>query len=225
MPKSVAELKNKHPGSDIYVVCSGPSMNYIDSDFFSGRITIGINDVWKKFHTSYNVRMEAIGSELVPSPLINSEYIVAGYDRGRNTHYDYMYKHRNASIPVDDPTVGFDSDDHLIVGASTVIQGLHLAAIIGAKNIILCGHDCGLLDEQENFSGYYDQKYDYYKNWLFRIERETLIVKKWLIERYQVNVYSLNPFVNFGLEGHNYIGCRDVDWGQGKQEEEPLGIS
>ena len=40
-----------------------------------------------------------------------------------------------------------------------------------------------------------------YINWLKKIEKDTIILKNFLIEK-NCNVYSLNPFVSFRLEGN-----------------------
>jgi len=45
--------------------------------------------------------------------------------------------------------------DHLVVSYSTITSAIHLAAYMGAKNIILVGHDSGTLDGECNFDGYH----------------------------------------------------------------------
>ena len=39
------------------------------------------------------------------------------------------------------------------------------------------------------------------------IEVETLQVRNYLMEKYNCNIHSLNPFLNFGLEGHKFTSC------------------
>ena len=86
---------------------------------------------------------------------------------------------------------------------------------MGAKYIILVGHDCGTLDGEPNFNGYHDdstysishgneEPKEKYKLWLSEIEEQTITLKKLLKEKYGCEIYSLNPFINFGLEGHRY---------------------
>lgn len=43
-PHSVKELKNKHPGIDMYVVGSGASFGFIDKAFFANKIVLCINN-------------------------------------------------------------------------------------------------------------------------------------------------------------------------------------
>jgi hypothetical protein len=77
---------------------------------------------------------------------------------------------------------------------------------MGAANIIIVGHDCGLLDGATNFPGYNAPiaSMSFYRNFLTEIEPQTLALREKLKEVYGVNIYSLNPFINFGLEGHEY---------------------
>ena len=91
---------------------------------------------------------------------------------------------------------------------------------MGAKNIILVAHDCGTIDGKGNFDGYhkeeekkilknniqtlfYSAKKKYIK-FLTGIEKQTIKLKKILKKKYDCNVISLNPFINFRLEGHIY---------------------
>ena len=45
-----------------------------------------------------------------------------------------------------------------------------------------------------------------YKKWMIKnkIEMKTLKIKKVLKEKWNVHVYSLNPFINYNLEGHKF---------------------
>ena len=54
----LVEYKNKYKGQDIYVIASGKSLDFIEPDFFENKITIGINQVYKKINTTYLVRKE-----------------------------------------------------------------------------------------------------------------------------------------------------------------------
>ena len=55
MYNNITELKDIHSGKDIWIVCEGSSMNYVESDFFENKITIGLNQVYKHFPCDYVV--------------------------------------------------------------------------------------------------------------------------------------------------------------------------
>ena len=126
-----------------------------------------------------------------------------------NHHRLYYFNHLdNQHDKVDTSVIG---GDKIVVSFSTITSAMHLAAYMGAANIIICGHDAGLLDGKMNFHEYFTdikdtpwQNWGQYRNWLKVIEGQTLAVKNKLIEVYGVNIVSLNPFINFGLEGHKY---------------------
>ena len=60
------------------------------------------------------------------------------------------------------------------------------------------------------FDGYYKdiketvwKDWNQYKNWLKKINQDTVAIKN-KMKQLGVNIYSLNPFINFKLEGHKY---------------------
>ena len=82
--------------------------------------------------------------------------------------------------------------------------------------MILVGADCGLVDGESNYSGYLDERGnsksgDLIENdqlkWFARWDRDLVQVKQKLISVYGCGVYSLNPFVNYNLEGHSFTGA------------------
>jgi len=46
--RSLAELKNRHAGADIWLIAAGASMDFVDPDFFDGKITVGVNAVHRR---------------------------------------------------------------------------------------------------------------------------------------------------------------------------------
>jgi hypothetical protein len=220
MIKPISQLKDLHHGEDIYVIASGPSAGFIDNSFFENKITIGVNQVFKKFKCDYIVRKEK--SHLKQSIDSGATVIISEWDSGditkgkklKNTEGTsdldfYVYEHKeNRHTRIDFSVLGTDM---LIVSYSTITTAMHAAAYLGAKNIILVGHDCGLIDEKFVFDGYYEsitetpwKNWNDYKNWLSVIESQTIEVKENLQRFYNCNIYSLNPFINFNLEGHKY---------------------
>ncbi len=213
--KSIIELKDIHKGKDIYIIASGKSFDYINQDFFGGKIKIGVNQVYKRIHCDYLVRKET--KFLIPSLETGSKVIVSKYNCGnlssnlnQSDHKNiYYFDHlQNREMSIDTNVFGTDK---LVVSYSTITSAIHMAAYMGAKNILLVGHDCGTINDESTLSGYYDsiddtpwRNWDEYKNWLKLIESQTVIVKKEIKKIYDANVLSINPFVSMNLENNKY---------------------
>lgn len=214
MKREIRELKNIHKGLDIWVIGAGSSMNFVDPSFFKGKITIGVNHVYIKFKCDYLIRKENKGIKEAyetGSVLIVSEYNRAGNSNRKLNEIDgdyFYFKHLpSKNTEIDFSIVGTDK---IIVSWSIITSAIHVAAYMGAKNIMLCGHDCGMLDGKNNFNGYYEnlsnRTIEWYSSYLKKIEDQTVQVKKKMKEIYSCNVYSLNPFVSLNLEGHKFKG-------------------
>lgn len=230
MPKTIRLLKDKHRGEDIYVIGAGASCDYLEPSFFKGKNTIGVNKVYKRFQCTYILMKEYIGREN-ELEMLNSDTtpVIAKWYSGNinegqrqlNTLFTtdpryYYFDHlENRREIVDLSVIGSPGDhvnDKLVVSYSTITTAIHFAAYLGAANIILVGHDCGLLDGKSTFDGYYgdmiaDSPWNdlsQYKAWLGKIEAQTIAVRNKVKEIYGCNIVSINPFINFGLEGHAY---------------------
>ena len=214
--------KNIHKDKDIYILASGKSVDFIDNSFFNNKIIIGVNQAFKKINCTYLLRKEGQLLEEIINKNKNTIHFVSNGSGGGNNNLNYnyiknnniknviVYQHNinNCNVPDKLP-----DDDKLLVSYSTITTAIHLAAYMGAKNIILIGHDCGTLNGEPNFKDYHtDKTYKIvwkngkkdYINWLSKIENQTIKVKKLLKEKYKCNIYSLNPFINFNLEGNIY---------------------
>lgn len=204
--RSITELKGRHKGQDIWIIAAGPSAQFIDPSFFEGKITIGVNRVWVRFKTDYLVIKE--GNILQMAIDTGSTVIASRHHTGCLDYIEsqaegdwYGFQHENnglTEILLD--VIGTDS---IVVSYSTITSAMHIAAYMGAVNIILVGHDCGKLDGKVNLDGYHKPPL-FYDDFLRAIEPQSRMVREKLKEVYGVNIYSLNPFLNFGLEGHRY---------------------
>lgn len=221
--------KNIHKDETIYIMASGKSIDFLDSKFFVNKITIGINQCYKKYVPNYLVRKEhTLLKEILDLTLNTIHFVTKGncgddyINQSNNKFSDNLTKlleeHKCVLVDHDENKYiikELPSDNKLVVSRSTITTAIHLAAYMGAKYIILVGHDCGTLDGEPNFIGYHDdstysiahgneEPKEKYKLWLKEIEEQTIIVKQLLKEKYGCEIYSLNPFINFGLEGHKY---------------------
>jgi hypothetical protein len=106
--------------------------------------------------------------------------------------------------------------DSLYVSWSSITSAMHFAAFLGAKNIIMVAHDCGELDDKSWVDGYVYNSWDKTKveeakerNKQFEIQ--SIALKKKLIQLYGCNIYSLNPFINYNLEGVKYRSHNEIN--------------
>jgi hypothetical protein len=226
--RPISELKDTCKGADIYIIGSGPSMDFFDPEFFRGRIVLGVNEVYCKFPVTYIVgkHIESIAAAAAHGiPAIMSKHHCGdtGYKLNESELDFYMFEHAcNGNYELNYQNIG--QGDKIFVSESTLSSAMHVAAYMGAANIILCGHDCGLLDNKQNFDGYMDfirpiaedakyseaQRVEFYNGFLARIESHTITLREKLKAAYGCRVYSLNPFVNIGLEGHVYQKTHDA---------------
>lgn len=212
--KSIKQFKNIHKDQDIWVIAAGASMNFVEPSFFDNKITVGINRVNNFFKCDYVISKDSRGFDLINRN--KSTLIISKHKHGNNwmeeNILDGAYYFEHPDKPGELPQIQEikNNSDKIIVSHSTITSGIHFSAYLGAKNIILCGHDCGKIDGNSNINSYYqDIKPDQgsiqgYNNFLKIIESHTIAVKKKLIEVYNCNIYSLNPFINFNLENHSY---------------------
>lgn len=214
----LADFHKKHLHQDIYVLGSGATLDYIDPEFFWDRIIVATNSVADRLalyqnatvytHSHYHKQDTA---ELRVKYPFHWFFCPEG-DRGYAGQPSYdadnvvFYKHQPTRYDFDPDTAWHD--EGLIVGSSSLHGSMHLAAYMGASNIILAGADCGILDGKANHGTY--QSGDLVVNdqleWLRRWDRHLIAVKRKLVQKYGVRVYSLNPFVNMNLEGHTWVG-------------------
>lgn len=227
--QSIMGYRNKHAGSDIYILCSGPSLGLVPKSFFDHKLTIGINSVITEYQCSYAVFKEYTSSDLEFAAITacNATF-VSLYKSGnrkqgvtvcnkkcfRSSNIIYFDHYENTRDVFSEEPLSCASETKLVVSWSTITSAINLAAYMGASNVILVGHDCGVLNGASNIPSYSrradgsvdawgDQNSEYVK-WLSLIEAQTLKVR----EYYRIHggpvILSLNPFINLGLEGNVY---------------------
>jgi len=213
---TLADLHQKHKNDDIYVLGSGPSLGYISPGFLKDKVVICVNntiDYVSEAHYLYLIAKEPttkMQKQVVEKGglLVTCPFRCGNRRCGKNVILDpdktVMFAGRIGCVQNE------RQRKYLEKSASTLYTGVHLAAFMGAKAVVLIGHDCGTLDGEVHASDYdkvgAQTPPDRYKSWMcsLSVEHNTLRLKKILKELYDVEVYSLNPFINFGLEGHKY---------------------
>ena len=206
------DLRNAHEGETIWILGSGPTLGFIDPIFFEDKIVVS---------TNYSAQVAKI-----KNPYVFTHYhVVAEKLNGESKAVVTLKKNTQPNTPwrgdLPENVVLIEQDsysppgasldpfrrnpprsDSLAYGSSSFHGAMHLGAWLGAKSLILVGADCGTLDGQHRLHGYQkggDTQWVLYN-------RHHKLMKDWLIEKYGIRVYSLNPFINFNLEGHNFQG-------------------
>ena len=233
MTLKLVDFHNKHENKDIYILASGKSLDFLDISFFENKICIGVNQVYKKIIPQYLVRKE---NALLLKIIRNNElknvihFVSAGNCGGLNLQnkkeIDKLTEEYKQNICVYGHNKNIQNitsipelrDNQLFVSYSTITTAIYLAYYMGAKNIILVGHDCGLINGESNFSGYHtdetikiawkNDSQNRYNNWLNNIENDTIVLKKYLNSK-GVNVLSINPFINYNLECNTYSNSKN----------------
>ena len=157
--KDFKTLKDIHKGKDIWCIAAGSSMDFIDPSFFEGKIVIGQNQVYKKYPCTYVVMKDLNEHprfsrsvdeiEKLNIPLIYSQYHAGHYAAGKNkTNYknSYMFSHNDNRGGIE-AAIKVIGTDEMAVIRSTITSIMNIAAYMGAKNIMICGVDCGKIND------------------------------------------------------------------------------
>ena len=227
----INKLYNLHLDEDIYVLCSGPSVDYISKDFFRNKTVISVNRSYSVFDIDIckYVIFQDYNEDIIED-VFNSavNLIIPERAGGRNAlksfkewewffferefpNYNseqlFYFEHLENSVGELPNNLPWKDPKHLLINKCTTNSALHLAAHLGAANIILVGHDGGSLDGEVHSKTYWRQanEGDYredYLDWMKGNLQLTSEIKTQLIKHFNVNIYSLNPFLSLALDGH-----------------------
>ena len=211
---NLESLRGIHDGETAWVIGSGPSLNFIDPDFFDRKLCVVPNFVGQTlqlknyyFYSNYHADAKKV---------MNDSEVIAGVVLAKDTLHQNAWdgpvpknlafsEAHNYSPPGStwNPYNSPPPPGQIVYGSSGIHGTIHLAAHLGAKDIILVGVDAGVIDGQEQVNGYPTAA----QRFSFGVwNSHTIILKAWLAENYGTRVYSLNPFVNLNLEGHTFEG-------------------
>lgn len=218
------DLQGRHAGETIYVLGSGATLGFVDPRFFEDKTvvsinfsasTLGVSDYYLFSHYHYVVEDLREDFRAAVTHRRCSTRWSGEIFPGRGENPDPESIGDNVVVndpPIEDPP-GSDFDpfrhakrDRLVFGSSSVHGGIQLAAEMGARWIVLLGADCGTIDARDRITGYPAKGH---APWAL-YNRDLVAMKKWVKSVYNVDVYSLNPFVNFNLEGHQFQGVARV---------------
>lgn len=198
--QSIAFSKNIYLGSEINIIASGPSMNYYDASFFLGKLVIGVNNVYRHFPVSYvcakhkNDIIEAISKNNI---VFYPEYNCGDKKQERLDNLPGIMFSHNQNQNEKGLTFPDINKNEIIVSSSTITTAIHIACHLGAKKILVYGHDCKASESETNYKGYYATSTgthphpQWYANWLTIIKKQTDDVIHWLKEKYKVEINVL----------------------------------
>ena len=208
----LTDLRDTHKGETAWVIGSGPSLNFIDPEFFDNKLCVVPNGVGQSLqlnsfylYSNYHVYEEIQHPGCIAAvTLLNC---TLGQKRWSGEVPDNVaFSEATSYMP---PGSGWSPytmpppEGQIVYGSSSIHGAIHLAVHLGARDVILVGADCGSIDGASNFDSYYSRT----QTSSFRVWNDhTILLKKWLSENYGARVYSLNPFVNLNLEGHTFEG-------------------
>lgn len=211
LPSYVTDFQNSRAGETIYVVGSGASINFIPRRFWSDKIVVAVNFAGVRLGlpsfysvTHYHVDAAQIAQERpdlpVIAPKVDQGGVAAIPVAPNEKNIYYINTGRQVYAQFDCAELWPREPHTLVIGPTSLHMAMHFAQYLGAANIILCGADCGLLDGKSNFDGYKpgDNPYPVWQRSLIEVANQ--------IRNDGITVMSLNPFVNFALEGHEYSG-------------------
>ena len=210
---NLSDLQNLHKGETVWVLGSGPSLNYIDGSLFDDKTTVSTNFSARALgvradyaFTHYHANAADLLNDTMTVVTIEHDTLTykpwGGYDTPdlvlAPTPYD-----RPPGSSWDPLTSHTPKPGQITYGSSSLHGAMHLAAHLGASHIMLVGADCGFIDDADNVDKY-PKGIVAYPHALYNKHHK--LMKDYLEANYPVKIHSLNPFINLNLEGHTFKG-------------------
>lgn len=208
----LADLIDTRKGETAWVFGSGATLNFLDPEFFRDKLTVSTNFSGITFGLTpdFVFSNHHSGIKTMALDLPNTIFVVNRYETPVPEEYAGVLPNvvANDSKTVHNSFGLFDPygrdkpdrPDQLVFGSTSTHGAMHLAALLGAIDIVLVGVDCGVLDSVVNVTDYPEQTQRSFPVW----NEHLILMRNWLRDTYGARVYSLNPFVNLNLEGHSF---------------------
>src|SRR5688572_652999 len=149
------ELRKRHLKEDIYIVGTGPSLRLFPFDYLKSKTVIGLNQAYKHFDKldycltihPYLIPLEKFewNCKWITKVKITDENWQLHTFRKNDKDF-YIFNNNNNLKNFDYIHPEKRGENDLYVGAGIHTGAMHLAALMGAKNIILVGCDFGSLE-------------------------------------------------------------------------------
>lgn len=213
LPPDRFGFRDAHKGETVWVLGSGASLDYIPREFFHDKTCVTVNRVGitlelPTFYTVSHYHRDAIlvANERPDLPVICpvADLGAGGPEESdREPHEPNVYRFPTnlQMFAAFDPWAHWPTDpDALVAGPTSLHMTMHFAQYLGAAHLVLVGADCGTLGSRSNFTGYSIGDNP------FAVWQRTLSGVADQIRARGTSVHSLNPFVNFALEGTPFRG-------------------
>ena len=211
------DFKDVHCCKTVYVFGSGATLNYLAPSFFDDKICVATNFAGSEFGLRRYYVFSHYHADAVAEARLDESIAVFTPQREHGTDAEFLgFMPKIVTFP---PTTGRPGtsfnpsgkdwptlDNSLVIGSSGIHGAMHLAAYMGAKFIVLVGADCGSLGGVDRVEGYVPGD----SHWVL-YEQHLRDMKQRLWDVYGCQVYSLNPFVNYSLEGTQYRGAASIN--------------
>lgn len=212
---SINALKNIHAEEDIFIVGTGPSSAFFPQEFFKDKITIGCNKAWESnpylsygitIHPNLNtdfsnkicsslkwiIKRDKFESELSPTPL-PQETLFFLYDIKESDEVDPPNNPKSSSRDLS--LLNAKQTQFLYQWSTISGTAVHLAYIMGARNIYLIGCDCAPLNDADHANAQHTRwrgsspkiRYNQYQECLFELKTH--------LAHQKINIFSIVPFI------------------------------
>lgn len=204
------DFEGRHAGETVYVLGSGKTLDYVDRSFFDGKTVVATNHSWMRkaehaYVCSNHWNVEAAEWLIIPEV---EQVPPSDRHQGPRPDGDRVIVVPTIEQRYADFAPGRDWPEHgrFVVGPTSLHLSMHWAVWLGAAHLVLVGADCGVIDGDNNRTGYYGPAngenvaaHAHHRLWQTKLEE---MAGK--IRALGVSVHSLNPWVTFGLEGHRW---------------------
>jgi len=210
----ITQFRDMWRGETVFVFGSGKSLDYFNPRFFDGKPCVATNRAGFEYGLSnyYTVTHHFEAGEVYPKLGISGPIITPDRDTTNlesNVHGDRgnVFRYRASRQRFDHFSVEHHwprDHDTLVVGSTGLHSAMHFAQFAGASTIILVGADTGRLDGETNFANYLRNAKETEQSWVAWEKHNREVANK--LRSLGCAVYSLSPFINFGLESHKFEG-------------------
>ena len=244
----IQELKNKHLDLDIYIIGTGASTAFFPKDFLDNKITIGLNKAWEMIpnlnysitiHPELNInfdneyctkKIKWIAkqdklSELSRSQLteISRLYLFNTKEDKSSAHLPNQPKETSRDLNLINPS----QNQYLYQWSTIAATAMHVAYIMGARNIFLIGCDCAPLNGADHAKAQHTRwrgsspqtRYSQYKEAIIEVREKLLSL--------DTNVLNLMPFIGisgFEWEANLIAKSRNIDLQKSLGDIDPVTL-